>query len=179
LQAFIKKALSESHNAYLLAQKLPVNAFPSQPMDYEPKDPNYNQKVRDSFSRQGFLSAIGVELSQLEPGFCELQLAYQETLTQQHGFFHAGVIGALADTAGGYAAFSLMPANSSVLTVEFKINLMAPGDGDRLIARGRVLKAGRTLTICRVEVFAVRNNTEKMCAALQMTVMALLGKPDY
>ncbi|MFW9916028.1 MAG: PaaI family thioesterase [Candidatus Thorarchaeota archaeon] len=148
-------------------------------MDFEPQDPNYQQKVRDSFSRQGFLTTIGAELSRLEPGFCELQLAYQESLTQQHRYFHAGVIGALGDTAGGYAAFSLMPADSSVLTVEYKINLMAPGDGDRLIARGRVLKAGRTLTICRVEVFVLKNRTEKMCAALQMTLMTLLGRPDY
>ncbi len=156
-----------------------MNAFPSSPTGFKPKDLNYQQKVRDSFSRQGFLTTIGAELSRLEPGFCELQLAYQETLTQQHRYFHAGVIGALADTAGGYAAFSLMPADSSVLTVEYKINLMAPGDGDRLIARGQVLKAGRTLTICRVEVVVVKDHTETMCAAVQMTVMALLGKPDF
>lgn len=148
-------------------------------MHFEPKDPNYQGKVRDSFSRQTFMDYIGAKLTKLEPGLCELQLPYNENLSQQHGYFHAGVIGALADTAGGYAAFSLMPADASVLTVEYKINLMAPGDGDRLIARATVLKPGRTLTVCKVEAFAAKNNTESMCAYVQMTVMTMRGKPDY
>ncbi|MFQ5980165.1 MAG: PaaI family thioesterase [Candidatus Heimdallarchaeota archaeon] len=148
-------------------------------MQFEPKDPDYQSKVRDSFSRQTFMEYIGGKLTKLEPGRCELQLPFDENLTQQHHYFHAGVIGALADTAGGYAAFSLMPADASVLTVEYKINLMAPGDGDRLIARATVLKPGRTLTVCKVEVYAAKDNTESLVASVQMTVMTMRGKPDY
>lgn len=121
---------------------------------------------------------LGAVLSALRPGFCEIRLPYRPELGQQHGFFHAGVIGTLADNAGGYAAFSLMPEGSSILTVEYKLNLLAPGDGEMLIARAEVAKAGRTLTICRGEIAVMRQGTETLCAISQQTLMRLEGKPD-
>jgi uncharacterized protein (TIGR00369 family) len=99
-------------------------------------------------------------------------------ITQQHGFFHAGITSTIADTAGGYAAYSLMPAGASVLTTEFKINLLAPADGELLRARGRVVKPGRTLTVCDVDVFAVKDGRTTPCAKLLETLMCLEGRPD-
>jgi len=116
--------------------------------------------------------------SRWTPGYCEIQVPYKRELSQQHGYFHAGVIGTLADNSGGYAAFTLMPSDASILTVEYKLNLMAPGDGELLISRAQVIKPGRTLTICRPEVFVVKNGVQTMCATALMTLMALHGKPD-
>lgn len=147
-------------------------------MQFEPKDPLYQQKVRDSFERQKFMDFIGARLAELTPGFCAIRLGYRPELSQQHGYFHAGIIGTLADNAGGYAAYSLMPPDCSVLTVEYKLNLLAPGEGEQLISRGRVIKPGRTLTICSSEVFAVRDGTEKLCATALLTLMAMAGKAD-
>jgi len=147
--------------------------------NFIPNDPNFKKRVTDSFNRQKFMKFIGAELTNLEPGFCEIQLPYKEELSQQHGFFHAGVVGTLADNSGGYAAFTLMNSDSSILTVEYKLNLVAPGVGKLLIARGKVIKPGRTLIICRAEVFAVRHTKEKLCAVCQMTLIELKGKPDH
>jgi uncharacterized protein (TIGR00369 family) len=108
------------------------------------KDPNFERRVRDSFGRQRVMTLIGAEMASVTPGHCEIRLPYKPELSQQHGFFHGGVVGMVADSAGGYAAYSLMPADASVLTVEYKMNLLAPGDGEVLIARGEVLRAGRT-----------------------------------
>jgi uncharacterized protein (TIGR00369 family) len=148
-------------------------------MSFEPLDSNFEQRIRDSFSRQGFMGFIGAELTDIRPGTCEIQVPYKNELSQQHGFFHAGIIGTLADNSGGYAAFSLMPSDSSILTVEYKLNIMAPGDGELLIARARVLKPGRTLSICRPEVFVVKKGVRTLCATALMTLMALHGRPDY
>lgn len=144
----------------------------------DPLDPETEARVRDSFARQRFMGFLGAELSGLRSGFCEIRLAYRPELGQQHGFFHAGVVGTLADNAGGYAAYGLMPADWSILTVEYKLNLVAPGDGELLIARAQVVKAGRTLTVCRGDVFVVRGGVEKLCAVSQQTLMGLAGKPD-
>ena len=148
-------------------------------MSFEPLDSNFEDRIRDSFSRQGFMGFIGAELTDIRPGTCEIQVPYKKELSQQHGFFHAGIIGTLADNSGGYAAFSLMPSDSSILTVEYKLNIMAPGDGELLIARARVLKPGRTLSICRPEVFVVKKGVRTLCATALMTLMALHGRPDY
>ncbi len=148
------------------------------PMLFQPADPNYEKKVRDSFDRQGFMSYIDARLVELRPGFCEIQLGYRKELSQQHGHFHGGVIGTIADNVGGYAAFSLMPADSSILTVEYKLNIVAPGAGDLLIGRGRVQRRGRTLVICRSDVLVVRDGVEKLCATSLMTLMELAGKAD-
>lgn len=147
-------------------------------MHFQPKDKDYQNKITDSFNRQQFMQLIGAELIAVQPGFCEIHLPYRPDLTQQHGFFHAGIISTIADNAAGYAGFSLMDKNSTVLTVEFKLNLMSPGDGEKLIGKAHVLKYGRTLTICRSEVFVVKNGVEKLCAAGQATLIELVNRPD-
>src|SRR3546814_2998947 len=113
------------------------------------------QLVLDSFERQGWMHHLGITVESIEPGEVRLKMPFRPELTQQHGFFHAGGTSALADTAGGYAGFTLFPQDSSVLTVEFKINLVAPARGDYLEAVGKVLRSGRTLPICQLEVHAV------------------------
>lgn len=145
---------------------------------FEASDPDFAARVRDSFARQPFMAKIGALLTAIEPGSCEVTLPYDESVTQQHGFFHGGVIGTIADNAAGYAAYSLMPAGSSVLTVEFKLSLLAPGRGDRLAARAEVLRPGRTLTVAQVHVFACNGGTETLCASALETLMCLDGKSD-
>ncbi len=145
---------------------------------FQPKNPDYERRVRDSFQRQAVMAYLGAQLVVVRPGEVEIHLPYKRELSQQHGFFHAGVVGTIADSAGGYAAFSLMPIDASVLTVEYKINLLAPSDGALLKARARVIKAGRTLTVCLVECFVQKDNAEKLCALVQMTVMTMQGMPD-
>lgn len=145
---------------------------------FAPKDPDFEARVRASFGRQKIMTLIGARMTRVEPGLVEIELPYRADLTQQHGFIHAGITGTIADSAGGYAAYSLMPAGASVLTTEFKINLLAPADGEFLRARGRVVKPGRTLTVCDVEVFAVKNGRTTPCAKLLETLMCLEGRPD-
>ena len=147
-------------------------------MLFKSLDPNYEMKVRESFLRQGFMKFIGAKLVKVKPGYCEIHLSYKKELSQQHGFFHAGVIGTIADNTGGYAAYSLMGPESSILTVEYKLNLVAPGDGELLIGRARVEKPGRTLTVCRSEVFVVKNGIEKLCATSLMTLIAMTAMVD-
>ena len=147
-------------------------------MTFEAAHDGFRKKVEESFHRQKFMEFIGAELMDVQPGYCEIHLPYSKNLTQQHGFFHAGIIGALADNAAGYAGFSLMEEHSSVLTVEFKLNLMSPGEGEKLIAKSDVLKRGRTLTICRSEVYTVKDGVEKLCAASQATLMELRERAD-
>jgi len=147
-------------------------------MSFRPLDPDFENKTKESFSRQWFMDFIGAELTEVSPGYCEIQVPYKKELSQQHGYFHGGVIGTVADNAGGYAAYTLMPADASILTVEYKLNLLAPGDGERLISRARVIKPGRTLTICRPEVFVVKKGVQTLCATALMTLMALHGKSD-
>lgn len=145
---------------------------------FHPVDPHYAQRVRDSFARQQVMGYLGAELTAINPGHCEIRLPYKEELSQQHGFFHGGVIGAIGDSAGGYAAFTLMPVDSSVLTVEYKMNLLAPGNGELLIARGQVLKAGRTLIVARADVAVVKDGKETLCATLLQTLITMKGKAD-
>jgi uncharacterized protein (TIGR00369 family) len=147
-------------------------------LGYEPKNPEYAQRVQASFERQGAMALLGARLARVAPGECDIELPFKPELTQQHGYFHGGIIGTIADSAGGYAAFSLMPADSSVLTVEFKMNLLAPGDGDLLIARGRVVKAGRTLVVTQIDVFVSKSGRETLCATLLETLMTMHGRPD-
>jgi uncharacterized protein (TIGR00369 family) len=147
-------------------------------MAFQPADPDFAARVRASFGRQGAMRLIGAVLARVEPGLASIELPYRSDLTQQHGFFHAGMTAAIADSAAGYAAFSLFPAASSVLTVEFKINLIAPADGERLVATGRVKKPGRTLTICEFEVVAAKGGKATVCALGLETLICLAGKPD-
>lgn len=148
------------------------------PRRYEVRDPHYAERVRASFARQKMMSLIGAELALVAPGRCEIRLPFKPELTQQHGFFHGGAIGMIADSAGGYAAYTLMPADSSVLTVEYKMNLLAPGDGELLIADGQVLKAGKNLVISRAEVYAVKGGGEVHCATMQQTLMTMHARAD-
>jgi uncharacterized protein (TIGR00369 family) len=127
--------------------------------------------VRASFARMGFMQHLGAELVEVGDGTCTISCRPRPELTQQHGFMHAGVIGAIADSAAGYAALSQMPAGSEVLTVEFKLNLLAPAEGDLLIARGRVLRAGRTLTVSEAAVVALRHRAETPCAIMLSTLI--------
>ncbi|MGL4599236.1 MAG: PaaI family thioesterase [Bacteroidia bacterium] len=147
-------------------------------MLYTPQDLNYVRRVQDSFARQAFMQLIQAELRTIEPGYCEIHLPYQVQLTQQHQFFHAGIVATLADNAAGYAAFTLMAAQSSILSVEFKLNLVSPADGEWLIARAEVLKHGKTLSVCRSDIFIVKNGTEKLCAAAQCTLIELPNTND-
>ncbi|HYM32558.1 MAG TPA: PaaI family thioesterase [Candidatus Cybelea sp.] len=121
---------------------------------------------------------IGARMIRVEPGLVQIELPHRDDLTQQHGFFHGGFVSAIADSAGGYAAFTLFPADASVLTVEYKINLLAPAQGERLIATGRVLKAGRTLSICELAVDAVTDSRSIPCARGLQTIMCLDGRSD-
>lgn len=146
--------------------------------DFEAKDPGFAERVAKSFASQGIMRHIGARLRLVAPGYCEIELAYSDDVSQQHGFFHGGAVGTIADSAGGYAAFSLMDAGDGVLTVEYKLNLLAPADGELLIARGRVLRPGRTLTVTRAEVAVVQDGREKPCAAMQQTIMRIVGRAD-
>jgi len=146
--------------------------------EFEPRDPAWKEKVEDSFGRQPFMASIGARILQVVPGRFEIAADFRPDLTQQHGLFHGGVVAALADSAGGYAAFSLFPPHSSILTVEFKVNFLAPGSGDRLRAVGQVIKPGRTLTICDLQVFARREGRETLCASGQQTMMRLADRDD-
>ena len=139
-----------------------------------PADPQFASRIRASFQRQKAMGLIGASITMVEPGRVEVTLPWRDDLTQQKGFIHGGIIGMIADTACGYAAYSLMPADSSLVTVEYKINILAPALG-ALVARGEVIRAGRTLTITRGEVYA---QDGKHIATMQQTLMMLANTPD-
>ena len=145
---------------------------------FEPRDPAYADKVRDSFVRQRVMALIGATLGRVEPGLVEIELPYRDDLVQQHGYVHAGVVATIGDSAGGYAAFTLMPPGSSVLSVEYKIHMLAPADGERLRARGRVVRAGRTLTVCEFEVEVTKAGATTRCAWGTQTLICLTDRPD-
>jgi uncharacterized protein (TIGR00369 family) len=139
-----------------------------------PLDPDFAQRCRESFGRQKAMALIGAKLASVEAGSAEIALPWREDLTQQKGFVHGGILGMIADTACGYAAFSLMPSGCSLVTVEYKMNILAAATGS-LVARGEVVKAGRTLTVARAEVYA-QDRTH--VATMQQTLMMLAGRPD-
>ena len=141
-----------------------------------PPDPDYERRTRASFARQGVMRLIGATLEKVEPGRVEIALAFRPELSQQHGFFHAGIISTIADSAGGYAGFTLFPADSGVLTVEFKLNLLAAADGQRALAVGQVLRSGRTLTVCHIDAFVEKHGKRVHCATGLQTLMALAGR---
>lgn len=146
---------------------------------FTPAFAGYVERVRSSFARQGAMKLIGAQMLAVAPGYCEIAVNPRPEISQQHGYVHAGVIGAIVDAAGGYAGFSLFPEDSSVLTVEFKLNLLAPATGDRLVAEGHVVKAGRTLAITRGEVHAEANGQRTLVALMQQTLMVMHGKSDH
>ena len=140
--------------------------------------PDGASRIRASFDRQGAMVTIGAKLDAVEPGYCAISLVPRPEVAQQHGYVHAGIVSAIVDTAGGYAGYTLFPAGSSVLTVEFKVNLLAPAAGDRLLAEGFVVKPGRTLCITRGEVHAERGGKRTLVAIMQQTLMVMHGKDD-
>lgn len=144
---------------------------------FQPANPDFREQVRSSFDRQPAMKLIGAQLTDIAPGRCIIRLPFRGDLTQQHGFFHGGIVGTIGDSAGGYAAYSLMPAGSEVVTVEFKLNMVAPARGDMLEAIGTVLRPGRTLTVARTDVFALDGTLRVLCGAAQQTLMQV--RPDH
>ena len=143
-----------------------------------PKDSLYRQRVEDSFALQGVMQTLGARLEKLDPGAVDIGLAWDRSLTQQHGFLHAGVVSTALDSACGYAAFSLMPEDAAVLTIEFKINLLAPAKGERFRMEGRVLKPGRTITVCEGRAYALQDQKETLIATMNCTLMTVMGRTD-
>ena len=141
-------------------------------------DPNYERRVRDSFARQRLMGTIGARIVSVSPGEVLIELPWRDSLAQQHGVLHAGAVAAIADSACGYAALSLMPAGSAVMSVEFKVNLLAPGHGERFLASGRVRRAGRTLTVCEGTVRAIDGSEEREVAIMTATMIRLEGRPE-
>jgi uncharacterized protein (TIGR00369 family) len=148
-------------------------------VSFQPKDPNFVERVRASFARQRTMQTLGIEIARLEPGEIELRMSYRPEYTQQHGFMHAGIIATALDSACGYAAFSLMPADAGVLTVEFKTNLLAPAKGHRFLFCAHVVKPGRTLTVCDARALALDDGAEeRLVATMTGTLMALFDRPS-
>jgi len=143
---------------------------------FQPADPAYDSRVRASFARQSMMKLLGASLEQVAPGAVDIRLPFRADLTQQHGFLHAGVTTSIADSACGYAAFTLMPPGAAVLTVEFKVSLLAPAAGETFVARGRVVKAGRTLTTCSADVLALAGGGEKHVLTMLATVMTVKNR---
>ena len=141
-------------------------------------DPHFAERVRASFDRQSAMGLIHATLPVIEHGRSEIHLPHWSGVEQQHGFVHGGVVGMIADSAAGYAAMTVVPASASVLTVEYKMNLVAPADGEQLIARGKVVRPGRTLIVTQAEVFALKDGRETLCALMQQTIMVMHGKSE-
>lgn len=140
-------------------------------------DANYEERVRASFGRQNVMATIGAELTLVTPGIIEIEMPFSPSLTQQHGFLHAGIISTALDSACGYAAFSLMPENSGVLTIEFKVNLLAPGKGVRFLFRGSVTKPGRTIIVADGQAYAIGEDGEaRLIATMTGTMMNVVGR---
>jgi len=148
------------------------------PASFEPRDPAFEARVRASFQRQRAMHTIGARLVRVEPGEVELDLPFRDDLTQQHGYLHAGIVTTIVDSACGYAALSVMEPGAAVLSVEYKVNLLAPAVGERIRAIGRVVKPGRTLVVCAGEVLAdAPSGAETVVTTMQATMMAVRGRP--
>ena len=140
---------------------------------FEALNPSFAKEVNDSFARQSIMSLIDARLTHVEPGRIDITLPFRGDLTQQHGYLHAGIIATIADSACGYAAYSLMPPGSDVLSIEFKINLLRPGKGELFVARAEVIRPGKTVTFVHADVFASTNQKETLIASMQATIMCL------
>jgi uncharacterized protein (TIGR00369 family) len=144
----------------------------------ELRNPHFEQAVRDSFAAQQLMATIGARLTRVAAGEIEIRVPFRSDLTQQHGFLHAGVVTSALDSACGYAAFTLMPEGVGVLTVEFKTNLLAPARGEELIARARVVRAGRMITVCQGEAAMLAEGAENSVATMLATIMTVRDRPD-
>jgi uncharacterized protein (TIGR00369 family) len=145
---------------------------------FEPQDPDFEIRVRASFARQKLMKGIGASLTRVAPGKVEIELQFRDDLTQHHGYLHAGIVTSIVDTACGFAAMTLMPGDTTVLTIEYKVNFVSPAIGERMIARGRVAKPGRTVTVCAGDVFALSGEKEKLVATMLATMMTVRERPD-
>lgn len=143
-----------------------------------PRDPRYEERVRASFARQAMMTTMGARLATVAPGEVTIALPFDARLTQQHGYLHAGAVAAVVDSACGYAALSLMDPDAAVLSVEFKINMLAPAAGTAFRATGRVVRSGRTITVCAGELVAVREGGTSVVAVMQATMMAVRGRGE-
>lgn len=144
-------------------------------MPHQPRNPAFAEEIRQSFDKQTIMGLIGAELSRVEPGVIEITLPYRADLAQQHGYLHAGIVTTIADSACGYAAYSLMPPNSEVLSVEFKVNLLRPAKGEKFVAVAEVVKAGKTLTVVRADVFGVDHEGDRQLVATMLGTMICLS----
>ena len=140
--------------------------------------PDFEARTRASFARQSAMSTLGITIEQVAPGRVELALRHRDDLTQQHGFLHAGIVSTALDSACGYAGFTLMPAGAGVLTIEFKVNLLAPARGQRFRMVGQVVKPGRTITVTEGRAYAIDGGHEKLIATLGATLMTITGRDD-
>ncbi len=147
-------------------------------LTFKPKDPDFQAKVRESFGKQTAMQTLGAVMNRVAPGEVEIEMPYRADLTQQHGFIHGGIITAILDSACGYAAFSLSAPETAVLTVEYKVNFVAPAKGDRLLARGEVVRPGATVTVCKGDVMAYDGAEEKLVASMLTTMMLMPNRPD-
>jgi uncharacterized protein (TIGR00369 family) len=158
-----------------LADPIPeVQRFVPAMTTFEPQHTDFAAIVAASFEKQGLMQALGIELIKVEPGLCELRAGWREDLGQQHGYFHGALVGAMLDSAGGYAALSLMPAESEVLTAEYKVNFVAAAQGEELIARGRVIRPGRTLTVTEAQAYCLQGGVATLCAVM---LQSLIRRP--
>jgi uncharacterized protein (TIGR00369 family) len=147
-------------------------------MIFDVRDPDFEWRVRTSFVRQGLNETISARLGRIAPGSVEIEVPFSAGVSQQHGFFHGGVMGAIGDSACGYAAMTLTAPDAEVLTIEYKVNFLSPGRGERLVARGRVTKAGRTVTVCAGDVFALTGDEETLVATMLVTIMTVGKERD-
>jgi uncharacterized protein (TIGR00369 family) len=145
---------------------------------FVPQDPDFEARVRRSFALQRVMETIGARLVRVAPGEVDVELPFRDDLTQQNGFLHAGIVSTVLDSACGYAAFTLMPADAGVLSIEFKVNLLAPARGERVIARGRVVRAGRTISVCTADAFAIQDGAERHVSTMTATLMAVAGREN-
>ena len=141
-------------------------------------DPHFAERILSSFNKQNVMQLVRASIPVIEHAMTEIHLPHWDGVEQQHGFVHGGVVGMIADSSAGYAAMTMVPASASVLTVEYKMNLVAPADGDKLIARGQVVRPGRTLIVTKSEVFAIKDGKETLCALMQQTIMVMHGKAE-
>ncbi|HEX6041436.1 PaaI family thioesterase [Longimicrobium sp.] len=147
-------------------------------MPLTPPDPDFESRTRASFAKQAAMATIGARLARVAPGEVHIDLPFREDLTQQHGFIHAGILATVLDSACGYAAFTLMPADAGVLSIEFKVNLLAPAHGDVIRVRSRVVRAGRTISVCTADAFAARDGQERHVTTMTATMMTVTGRDN-
>jgi uncharacterized protein (TIGR00369 family) len=143
---------------------------------FEPQDPGFAERVRASFARQGAMGTIGATVGDIQPGRVTIELPWQQGLTQQHGFLHAGMVATALDSACGYAGSTLMAADAGILTIEYKINLLAPAEGERFRMEGVVVKPGRTITVAEGRAWALHQGREKLIATMTATLMTITGR---